>query len=588
MAIQETAARGGAEPGGAARERAAVVGIRPSGDRAILVELSSLDAVLSLQRQLDAEPIPGQLDVVAAATTVLVAADSPASLSALVRRVRSLDLASGQQRPGELVVIETVYDGADLDEAAALAGMSRESLVAAHAEQVWNAAFGGFAPGFAYLAGDGALDVPRRSSPRTAVPAGAVALAGTYSAVYPRQSPGGWQLIGHTSAVMWDLERPDPALVRPGDRVRFKPVRERAAVTAPGGPGASKGTRRGPTAPLDAQAPPTPSTSGPGLVVVSTGMQCTVQDLGRPGLASLGVSAAGAMDRASLRRANRLAGNPEAAAALEALFGGLALRAASDQVLAVTGARVPLSIARSETARSEGGTDDDAPTPSSVRHAPLDAPFALLAGETLTVGAPTAGLRTYIAVRGGLDVPEALGSRSTDTLSGIGPEPLRAGSRLGVLPTRGAQIVGLPEEPPRLPEGTAVLRVVPGPRQDWFTSASREAFYAEEWTVTPQSNRVGLRLSGPELERERQGELKSEGTVLGSVQVPPNGQPVLFLADHPVTGGYPVIGVVLDADLDRAGQLPPGARVRFAPVDPPTHGLEPSDPLTDSEGTAHA
>ncbi|WP_052207252.1 5-oxoprolinase subunit B/C family protein [Sinomonas humi] len=560
MALKQTDApppAAPAAPASAPREPA-VVGLRPAGDRAVLIELSSLDAVLSLARELDAEPLPGQLDVIAAATTVLVAADSPEALEAIVQRVRTLDLTSGAQRQGELVVIETVYDGADLDEVAQLTGLSREAVVAVHSGQVWNAAFGGFAPGFAYLAGDGALDVPRRSSPRTAVPAGSVAIAGTYSAVYPRESPGGWQLLGRTSAVMWDLERPNPALIRPGDRVRFEPVRESARLTEPS-------EQRTTT--------PTPSTAGTaapaadtGLVVVSPGLQSTFQDLGRPGLAALGVSAAGAVDRASLRRANRLAGNPEGAAVLEVLFGALVLRAERDQVLAVTGARVPLSIVRG----GPGCADDDGASPPAVERSPsLDAPFALLAGETLTLGAPSAGLRSYVAVRGGLDAPEILGSRSTDTLSGIGPEPIRPGTQLGVLPARGVSVVGTPETAPPLPEGAAVLRVVPGPRQDWFTDASAEVFFSEEWTVTPQSSRVGLRLSGPELERTRDGELQSEGTVLGSVQVPPNGQPVLFLADHPVTGGYPVIGVVVNADLDLAAQLPPGARVQFKMVAPP-------------------
>jgi biotin-dependent carboxylase-like uncharacterized protein len=390
--------------------------------------------------------------------------------------------------------------------------------------------------------GHGVLDVPRRSSPRTAVPSGAVALAGTYSAVYPRQSPGGWQLIGNTSAIMWDLDRENPALIKPGDRVRFKAVRERIEV------------------PQGAEKAPELTVPEAGLVVVRPGLQCTVQDLGRPGLAALGVSSAGAMDRAALRRANRLAGNPADAAGLEVLYGGLALRAVRDQVLAVTGARTPLKI----TADGEGN-------PGAGRAPRSDEPFALLSGETLTLGAPTAGLRSYVAVRGGLEVAPVLGSRSTDTLSGIGPAPITAGTPLRVLPTKGSQIVGLPESPPPLPDDVAVLRVVPGPRQDWFTDEALQRFFADEWIVTPQSNRVGLRLSGPGLERRRDGELKSEGTVLGSVQVPPNGQPVLFLADHPVTGGYPVIGVVVDSDLDLAGQLPPGAHVRFAAVTSPSY-----------------
>ncbi|MDQ4502562.1 5-oxoprolinase/urea amidolyase family protein [Sinomonas sp. ASV322] len=560
-----------------AEGREAVVGIRPSGERAILIELASPGAVLSLARELDAAPPPGVVDVVAAATTVLVAADSPASLPGIVRRVRELGGASAAPRAGKLVVIETVYDGADLDEVARLAGLSREGVVAAHAGQVWSAAFIGFAPGFAYLTGDGALDVPRRTSPRTAVPAGSVGLAGTYSAVYPSQSPGGWQLIGRTSAPMWDLGRDDPALIHPGDEVRFEPVRARAELTQPGpaarthAEGAAPSSSDVSTAGLVIE----PGLRAGGLVVVAPGLQTTVQDLGRPGLAALGVSAAGAMDRDSLRSANRAVGNSPDAAGLEVLFGGLALRAAGDQVLAVTGARAVLSVT----------TDDGAAPSRSERHPALGEPFALLGGETLRLGTPSAGLRSYVAVRGGLDVPPVLGSRSTDTLAGIGPEPLTAGDLLEVLRPRGAHVVGLPETPPPLPEGVTALRVVPGPRQDWFTEDAARGFFDAEWTVTPQSNRVGLRLAGSALAWNRSDELKSEGTVRGSIQVPPNGQPVLFLADHPVTGGYPVIGVVVEADLDLAGQLPPGARVRFAAVAPihaplrPTHALPPHPPL---------
>jgi KipI family sensor histidine kinase inhibitor len=575
----------------AAAVQSPVLGLRPAGDRAVLVELRTLGAVLALTSKLAAAQHAGDLavvDVVAAATTVLIVAESPDAVARAAAYVRALHLEDAGRAPGRLVQVETVYDGADLDEASRLTGLSPEALVAAHSGAVWDAAFGGFAPGFAYLTHDGAPSVPRRSSPRTVVPAGSVALAGTYSAVYPGESPGGWQLIGRTDAVMWDLSREDPALVTPGDRVQFVPVRASASL-APSASGAAPvkcGAEHGTDAAHRAQA--TISAGGEattraeaGLVVVRAGLQTTVQDAGRPGRASLGVSPAGALDRGALRRANRMAGNTPGAPALEVLLGGLELRAEQDQVLAVTGARVPLRIMP-----PDGAQGDDPSThghdPSRGREAPLDAPFALLAGETLAVGAPTRGLRTYLAVRGGLAAERVLGSASTDTLSGIGPAPLADGDALAVAPTRGAHVVGLPEIPPPLPDPAVPteLRVLPGPRQDWFTDASARAFFEQEWTVTAQSNRVGVRLDGAPLERAKDGELTSEGTARGAIQVPASGLPVLFLADAPVTGGYPVIGVVVSADLDLAAQLPPGAAVRFVPAP----GAAPTTP----EGNAHA
>ena len=532
---------------------AEVTGIRPAGDRAILVELSSLDAVLSLQAQLTAHPQPGQIDVIAAAATVLVTADSSQAVRGLASHVRSLDLDAPAGIESALVTIDVVYDGEDLDEVGSLTGLGREAVVAAHTGQLWTAAFAGFAPGFAYLTGENpSLEVPRRRSPRTAVPAGAVALGGAYSAVYPRQSPGGWQLIGRTDALMWDLGRENPALIRPGDTVRFNAVRAEATVTAPPQP-AEHLAAEGQSAQDDAVVP------AAGLIVRKPGLQATVQDLGRPGFASLGVSSAGAMDRGALRRANRLVGNPEGAAGIELLFGGLELEALTDQVLAVTGADVPLEI----TPASKGGT-------TAARHPACDAPFALLAGEKLKVGNATRGLRSYLGVRGGIGGPEALGSRSTDTMSGVGPEPLQAGTVLPVQAPKPGSVVGHPELSP-LPDQdhATVLRVVPGPRQDWFSNDTLQDFLNQEWTVTPQSNRIGLRLNGQALTRSRDGELSSEGTVRGAVQVPPEGQPVLFLSDHPVTGGYPVIAVVVHADLDKAAQLPPGTTVRFAAAAPP-------------------
>jgi KipI family sensor histidine kinase inhibitor len=523
------------------------------GTRAVLAELSGTQDVLALQALLLEKPLPGQQDVLAAAETVLVKADSPASARRIAARLLHLDLTAPVRLDGGLVVIDTVYDGEDLAEVGRLTGLGTEGVISAHSGQVWTVAFAGFAPGFGYMVGENQqLEVPRRSSPRTAVPAGSVALAGNYSAVYPRRSPGGWQLIGRTNARMWDLNRDQPALAAPGHRVQFRPVRD--AVTL---------------APESAGTAPEPAAAdvASGLRIVAPGLQSLVEDLGRHGHSGLGVSAAGALDRASLRRANRLVGNAPSAAAIETVAGGLKVQAVADQVLAVTGAPSALSI---ESAPDSAGE-------TWHRTVPMAAPFALLDGETLSLGAPRSGFRSYLAVRGGVVAALVLGSRSTDTMSGIGPAPLTAGQVLAAGGEAESGVVGAPELQPDYPgTGVTVLDVVPGPRADWFDQAALDSFTAQDWSVLPQSNRVGMRLDGTALQRSRQGELPSEGTVAGALQVPPEGLPVLFLADHPITGGYPVIAVVVDSQLDLAAQVPIGGKIRFRWAESATteHGTE--------------
>ncbi|WP_370124909.1 5-oxoprolinase/urea amidolyase family protein [Arthrobacter sp. MW3 TE3886] len=510
------------------------------GTRAVLAELSGTQDVLALQALLLEKPLPGQRDILAAAETVLVKAESPASARRIAARLMQLDLTAPVQRDGELVVIDTVYDGEDLAEVGRLTGLGADGVIAAHSGQIWTVAFAGFAPGFGYMIGENQqLEVPRRSSPRTAVPAGSVALAGNYSAVYPRRSPGGWQLIGRTNAKMWDLDREPPALVAPGHRVQFRPVRDALALAAE---------------PVAEPAAVVAEASADGLRIVSPGLQSLIQDLGRDGHSGLGVSAAGALDRASLRRANRLVGNAPGAAGIETVAGGLKVQAVGDRVLAVAGAPSELSIA---SAPDEAGD-------TWQRTVPVATPFALLDGETLSIGAPQSGFRSYLAVRGGVNAAPVLGSRSTDTMSGIGPAPLTAGQQLGAGGEAESGVVGNPELQPDYPgTGVTVLDVVPGPRADWFDQAALDSFTAQDWAVMPQSNRVGMRLDGTPLQRSRQGELPSEGTVAGALQVPPEGLPVLFLADHPITGGYPVIAVVVDSQLDLAAQVPIGGKIRF-------------------------
>lgn len=283
------------------------------------------------------------------------------------------------------------------------------------------------------------------------------------------------------------------------------------------------------------------------LEVVRAGALTTIQDLGRPGHAHLGVTGSGALDRPAHRLANRLVGNPAGAATLETTLNGCAVRAGADVTVAVTGAPCPVTV--------------------DGRPAPWGAPVRVPAGSVVSAGTATHGVRSYLAFSGGVDVAPVLGSRATDLLSGLGPEPLTDGTLLP-LGTAGGLPVHAPVLPCPGPPRDLVLPVVLGPRDDWFTARGLRTFASGTYRVSTSSNRIGLRVEGPPLERAGTGELPSEGMVTGAVQVPPDGLPVVFLADHPTTGGYPVIGIVPEEALAAAAQAAPGTALRFTPVRP--------------------
>jgi biotin-dependent carboxylase-like uncharacterized protein len=278
------------------------------------------------------------------------------------------------------------------------------------------------------------------------------------------------------------------------------------------------------------------------LAVLAPGPLATVQDRGRPGWAAIGVTRSGAADRAAHDLANRLVGNRPRAATVEVTAGGLRVRTTRACLVAVTGAPAPVTV--------------------DGRAAPPNAPLPLPAGAVLALGMPPVGLRSYLAVRGGIDVAAVLGSRATDTLSGLGPPPLRPGDELPVGGLAGEE-PQVDVAPVAAPTSAPVLRVSPGPRGDRLTADTWTQLLTADWTVSAASDRIGLRLTGPVLRHAGAGELPSEGLVPGAVQVPPDGSPVLFLADHPVTGGYPVLAVVGTADLPAAAQLRPGDVLRF-------------------------
>jgi KipI family sensor histidine kinase inhibitor len=492
----------------------------------LLVELGSIQTVhVALRHWLESPPTGVEEMVAGAQTILLIGEADPAEVRAGISR-----LGPGTEPPaGRLHTIRTVYDGPDLAELAEQTGLTVEELIRAHSAPDYLVAFMGFSPGFAYLAGgDARLNVARRSTPRTSVPAGSVAVAAGMTAVYPQATPGGWRIVGRTDAVLFDPSRRRPALLAPGDRVRFEVAQ-------------SVGH---PPAPLLGSALPDPEPGTPAVEILEPGPLLTIQDGGRYGWRHVGVPVAGAADRRSAVRANRLVGNPAGEALLESTLGSCRLRLRANRRVAVTGATADISV-------------DGLPARSDV---PLD----LSPGTEMRIGPSRVGVRIYVAISGGLDVAPVLGSRSTDTLSGIGPARLEAGRLipLGEAAATGSSPIPTPLAPVKAGD-TLVVAARLGPRHDWMTRKGRDALEGGGLLVAPSSDRTGVRLQGPCVERANAGEIPSEGMVPGAIQIPPSGQPIVLMRNHPPTGGYPVVAVVDDDGIDALAQAVAGTSVRF-------------------------
>lgn len=539
--------------------------VLPCGQRAVLVECDTLDQALHLRRDLfDRSRPEGLADAVLGATSVLVVATSAhtlprvrdrltdlvigidlrsAELDADDRSVGSTTQATDPSDPAPLVV-EVDYSGPDLQSVADHTGLTAEEVVAAHTGTPWRVGFAGFTPGFAYLVGgDPRLRVPRRDSPRINVPAGSVALADEFSGIYPRQSPGGWQLLGHTGVTLWDLDREPPALLTPGREVRFVVARSEAARGHALGPSVERSSGRVPAM----RQPRGSGDASRALEILSCAREPLLQDGGRAGLSALGVAPSGAADRTAYELGARLLGQGPDRAALEVLLGELVVRAHGSTTVALTGAPAPATV--------------------DGRPVPYAAPFLLRDGQVLGLGRPVTGLRTYLSVRGGFGVAAVLGSRSQDTLSGLGPGEVLPGDRLPVGLSRAQPAVDVAPVAPVDSIQPVELRGTWGPHAPRL--AEPRAAFQGSWRIGADSDRVGVRLEPQDGSRHGRpqlvevAEVPPVGLVRGAVQLPPNGIPVVFLSDHPVTGGYPVVAVLDESSTDRAAQLRPGSTVRL-------------------------
>ncbi len=513
--------------------------ILPLGDAAAVQHLDGpIDAAMAtrvraLAGAIARQPPAGVTDVVPAFASVAVFFDPVraaafeelrAELEALATSPPSLVVEVGAARVVEVPVAYGGADGPDLSVVAAHSGLTPDEVIARHAAGDYLVHAIGFAPGFPYLGGlDPRLATPRRASPRASVPAGSVGIGGAQTGVYPFATPGGWNLIGRTPLALFDPGRKPAALLRTGDRVKFRAVPASEAV-------------------FHSEPAAKPSRPAPaGMEVLKPGMFTTVQDAGRPGHRADGVPGGGAADTLALRLANLLVGNEQHAAGLECTLVGPELRFNRDTLVAWGGA--------------------------TTAALPSWRPVPVRAGDALTIGPLSRGCRGYLAIAGGVETPPQLGSRGTyvrGALGGFDGRALRVGDVVPVGAGCSRASTGQWHIDERLLPAYAnpvTVRVVTGAH-----GADFEDWRGRAFTVSPQSDRMGARLVGtlPRLAPPR--ELVSSPVAPGTIQVPPDGQPIVLLADAQTIGGYPQVAHVISVDLPLVAQLRPGDTVRFTEV----------------------
>ncbi len=509
------------------------MGLHALGDSAWLFKADSassekkLALILRLRRLLELNPIPQIVDIVSSFDTIAVHFN-PADGQSVLDHLTSLhlDQADDQQTSAaNTITIPVVYGGdggSDLQALADAKNLSVSELIALHSNAEYTVAAIGFSPGFPYLQGlPPQLHQPRHSSSRK-VPAGSVAIAGDQAGIYPFASQGGWHVIGRTEVTLFDPHREHPSLLRPGDKVRFvetKKLRE----TKPDYP--------------------TSKAVSSGIQVIEPGALSSIQDHGRWGHQHIGVSPGGAADPVLASIANRLVGNPDDTAVIECTMTGPVLEFGSDNTVAWV-----------------GWADETSGRTHEIK-----------SGERIDLRSRMCHMRGYVAVAGGIKVPEILGSLSTDLRAVFGGHhgrSLQAGDALPIAERKNTP----PSTKCRVswprPDGHLVeIRYLPGVQANWFSEESNRLFSGNPYSISPSSDRTGTRLEGSKLTLKEPREMISQPVVFGSVQVPPNGQPIVLMSERQTIGGYPQIAHVISADIPKLARAWPGTKMRFRKVD---------------------
>ena len=511
--------------------------LRDVAEGAVLVEYagpSDEDAnrrAVSRARSLAERWPAGLLAAVPGARTLLVEFDPRRLSRGRLARVLRSDAGAADTSTGRALRIPVFYGadpaiGPDLPELAREAGLSAEEFSRRHSGADYRVAFLGFAPGFAYLRGlPGELHAARLSTPRTRVPAGSVGIGGSLTGIYPGETPGGWRLIGRAPVRLFEASRDPPALLLPGDTVRFEPItredfESRRAILE-----TSRKTMS------------SPGSGSPLFRVIAPGALTSVQGVPRRGWEIYGVPPGGAMDLQSLAFGNALLGNPVRAAALEMTLVGPELEVLAEAAILLTAAALEASLNGRPVAAGQ--------------------PLRVRAGDHLSIGPLRGAARGYLCVAGGLARPDRPGP----------PQRLASGDTVFADSRRRAGLPARAAGPDPLVSGRErTIRVLPGPQRERFEPEGIATFLNGVYRVSSSSDRRGIRLEGPPVENRGASDIPPEGTTLGGIQVPKDGKPIILGPDRPVTGGYARIATVIAADFRLVAQAPPGAPLRFVQV----------------------
>lgn len=499
--------------------------------------------VYALKNILEKDPPGGIKEIIPAYHSILLSFD-PALFSheaaekwILSHQEETEKTAETQE---EILEIPVCYDpefGRDLSLIASLEGKSIPEVISMHRDADYRNYLTGFAPGQPYLGRNkNPYSFGRRESPRMMVPAGSVVVQKDLCCILPIDSPCGWNLIGRTPLTLFQPDRPDPFLLKPGQTVRFREISKEEYLLL---------SSKTPQAPEKHEEKPEKF-----MKVLRPGLLTTVQDLGITGMESQGISPSGAMDKNALTLANLLVGNAPDSACLEITLQGPGLRFSCQTVIAVCGGDFPIK--------------------QNEKDVPMNTALSVKAGDVLDIGACRQGCRCYLAISGGLDLPLCLGSRSTSLKLGMGGyagRKLQTGDCLALAHDLDSRPPSFGKTVPYFSSGSRKIRVLPGPQQELFSEEGLQTFFQTAYTLSPASNRQGCRLSGKAVSFKNNSNIISEGILTGAIQIPPDGQPIIMTAERQTCGGYPKIGTVIEADLPLLAQAKPGDALRFEPCD---------------------
>ena len=456
--------------------------------------------------------------------------------------------------PNKIHRIQVCYQpdvALDLLTIAKASKLSPEQVVTLHKSSLYTVDILGFMPGFAYFSGlNPKLRLPRLASPRPAVPKGSVAIAELQTAIYPRTTPGGWNIIGRSPNVLFDIEHNPPGLFMAGDQMQIEEI-------------SLDEFQR-----LDKQFHPPEiiralDKDKASIELLQSGTFTSIQDNPRSGLSHWAVGPGGACDLSSLHLANALVGNPLDAAAIEMTSSGPSLLFHETTCIAWVGAEC------------DGIIDG--------QRIPGNRPIWLKKGTTLKFSSLNPGFRTVLAIGGGLKVPNILGRAGSHISADIGPKRLEKGDLLQLkdpkAPLRSPFLKNLLREDalPCFPKWhirspfvpiNAITRVhcLAGPHLSFLTVKERESFWSTTWKVSKQSNRMGVRLEGDFKLKKDLPNIPSQAITFGTVQFPPSQEPIIMLAEHQTTGGYPRLAEVIHADLTKLAQVKPGNAIQLIPI----------------------